>query len=64
MWEVYESVSDVDDALAKASVQLKALDLMVKIRSAGEKVKPGDAVQSADDAVKQARAAVNGKVRS
>jgi hypothetical protein len=58
LWRVYDSVASVDDVLAKANVQLKALELTVKIRSAGDKAKPhGDPAK--DTALQNARRAVN-----
>lgn len=53
----------VDDAVEKASMQLKALDLMVKIRVAGQKVKQGDEPDHPDSSLAKARAKVNGVSR-
>jgi len=63
LWNVYSSLDMVDDAVEKASMQLKALDLMVKIRVAGQKVKQGDEPDHPDSSLAKARAKVNGVSR-
>ena len=40
LWEVYNAIGD--DALDQVDRRLKALELLVKIRSAGQKVKPAE----------------------
>lgn len=60
LWSVYDSLTGVDDAVKKAELQLKALDLVAKIRVAGQKVKPGEDTGDIDPAMASARAQVNG----
>lgn len=62
LWEVYEEVSDFEDAVVRASMRMQALGLMVKIRSAGERVKPQTDDKGEDLALRLARERVNGKV--
>jgi|APGre2960657404_1045060.scaffolds.fasta_scaffold658699_1 hypothetical protein len=47
LWSVYNAIGD--DALDQVDRRLKALELLVKIRAAGQKVKP-DATTDADAA--------------
>ena len=53
LWKVYGSLDG--DGLDVADRKLKALDLVVKIRSAGAKVKPDDAIGSDHALLERAR---------
>lgn len=63
LWNVYDGLNVVDDAVEKATLQLKSLELMVKIRVAGPKVKGVDGGEDAEPmepSVAKARRSVNG----
>jgi len=51
-WNAHDDAEKVGD-------RLKALDLLVKIRLAGERVKPDDQVMSQDTSVEDALRAIN-----
>ena len=59
LWKVYERLEDMEEVADRAALELKALELVVKIRSSGEKVKPA-AAAGADSSVQKAQATVNG----
>lgn len=59
LWAVYSRLESLDDEKDKATLELKALELIAKIRSQGEKVKPNDAATS-DSSLAKARATANG----
>jgi hypothetical protein len=61
LWEVYEDVRDFDDPVVRAGMRMQALGLLVKIRSAGDRVKPQEDKRE-DLALSLARERVNGKV--
>lgn len=59
LWKVYDRLDSIPEAAERAALELKALELVVKIRSAGEKVKPA-ASAGPDSSVRKAQAAANG----
>jgi len=60
LWSVYGQLPVlVEEGGERAKLLLHALELIAKIRSQGEKVKPSDAT-TADSALQAARAAANG----
>lgn len=62
LWAVYGRLETLDDEKDKATLELKALELIAKIRSQGEKVKPSDSPTS-DSSLAKARQVANGVMK-